>query len=67
MTWLTAMENRQKVYAILGAIGTLALFYGIADEQEVALWLGLATTIFGNGMATAFSGKAYGKHAKADG
>ena len=63
MNLLSDMATRQKVYAILGAIGALALFYGIASEAEIALWLGLAGTILGNGMATVFSGRAYGKHA----
>ena len=33
---------RAWIYGILIAAGPLAVFYGLATAQEVALWLGVA-------------------------
>lgn len=38
-------QTRGYIYRILLAIGTLVGFYGIATADEIALWVGLATTI----------------------
>lgn len=36
-------EQRTALYAFAATIGTIASFYGITTEQEVALWLGALT------------------------
>ena len=42
-----AREIRKYLYAVLVAAGPLLSFYGIASENEVALWLGLGGTLLG--------------------
>ena len=42
---------RAWIYGVLIAAGPLAVFYGIATTQEVALWLGVAASALGNGLA----------------
>lgn len=37
--------TRAYIYRILIAIGTIATGYGLITADEVALWLGLATTV----------------------
>ena len=37
--------TRAYIYRILIAIGTIATGYGLNTADEVALWLGLATTV----------------------
>lgn len=39
--------TRAYIYAILIAIGPLVSFYGLASQEEIALWLGLGGTILG--------------------
>lgn len=44
---------RAWVYGILIAASPLAVFYGLLSDQEVALWLGVASAALGNGLALA--------------
>ena len=44
---------RAWIYGILIAAGPLAVFYGLATAQEVTLWLGVAASALGNGLALA--------------
>jgi hypothetical protein len=37
--------TRAYIYRILIALGTIATGYGLITADEVALWLGLATTV----------------------
>lgn len=46
---------RAKLYPILLALSALATFYGIASEEEVALWVGLAVALIGTGTATYYT------------
>lgn len=38
-------EVRKYVYSILVALGPVAVFYGLATQEEVALWLGVGGTV----------------------
>ena len=38
---------RAWIYGIIVAAGPLVSFYGLASEEEVALWLGLGATVLG--------------------
>lgn len=40
-------QVRKYIYTILVAAGPLVTFYGLADANEVALWLGLGATVLG--------------------
>lgn len=51
---------RAWVYGLLIAAAPLAVFYGIVTEQEVALWLGVASAALGNGLALANTPKSGG-------
>jgi hypothetical protein len=44
---------RAWIYGVLIAAGPLAVFYGLATEHEVVLWLGVAAAALGNGLAVA--------------
>jgi len=44
---------RAWIYGTLIAAGPLTVFYGLATAQEVALWLGVAASALGNGLALA--------------
>lgn len=44
--------TRAYVYRVLLALQPLVLFYGIASESEVALWLGVISAALGLGLAT---------------
>lgn len=37
---------RGYAYRVLVAAGLVAVFYGLLTEQELAVWLGLAATVF---------------------
>lgn len=45
--WIPRPEIRKYLYAVLAALGPLAVFYGWASSEEVALWLGIGGTILG--------------------
>lgn len=45
MKSVTSKEVRKYIYAILVALGPVAAFYGLATQEEVALWLGVGGTI----------------------
>lgn len=38
-------KTRKYIYDILTVAGPLAVFYGLANADEVALWLGVAGTV----------------------
>jgi hypothetical protein len=44
MSWFTE-ARRAYIYRILLAVGALAAGYGIIADNELALWLGVATSI----------------------
>jgi hypothetical protein len=44
---------RAYIYRVLTAGAPLLTFYGYADEQAVVLWLGVAATFLGFGLAAA--------------
>lgn len=45
--WLAV---RGRIYAVLGVVGPLLAFYGVASEAEVALWVGVISAALGNGL-----------------
>jgi len=45
--WIPSPEVRKWIFGILAAAGPLVVFYGLATQEEVALWLGLGATIIG--------------------
>ncbi len=49
--FIPSPKIRAWLYGILIAAGPLAVFYGLATNQEVALWLGVAAAALGNGLA----------------
>ena len=54
---------RAYIYRVLTAASPIVTFYGYASESAIALWLGLASTILGLGLAalnTSTSAKAEG-------
>lgn len=46
-------KQRAYIYRALVAAAPIVAFYGIATETELALWLALAGTLLGNGLAVA--------------
>lgn len=50
--WLYSEPNRALVYNSAVAVGAICVFYGIATQEEVAVWLGLVLTVT-NGLARA--------------
>lgn len=44
LPWLTT-PRRAWLYRVLLASGALAVLYGLASGEEVALWLGLAVAL----------------------
>lgn len=40
-------ELRKWFYALIVALGPIAIFYGLASHEEVVLWLGVGATILG--------------------
>lgn len=42
--WWTE-QSRGYVYRVLIAAGGVLIFYGVATSEEVAIWLGVATTL----------------------
>ena len=37
---------RAYIYRVLTALGPVAIFYGLASSDEVALWAGVVATLF---------------------
>jgi hypothetical protein len=46
-SWFARERNRAYLYRVLTAGGTVVLFYGLATQEEVAVWSGLVATGFG--------------------
>lgn len=44
-------KTRAWIYRVLGAASLVVAFYGLATEQEIALWIGVANALLGNGLA----------------
>lgn len=44
---------RAYIYRVLGAVSLLVVAYGLASEEVVALWVGVISSLIGNGLATA--------------
>lgn len=42
---------RAWIYGVLVAAAPLAVVYGLLNEEEVALWLGVISAALGNGLA----------------
>lgn len=45
-------STRAYIYRVLLAVQPLVLYYGIASQAEVALWLGVISSALGLGLAT---------------
>lgn len=45
--WIPRPELRLWLFRILAAAGPVVAFYGLATNEEIALWLGLGGTILG--------------------
>lgn len=43
--------RRAYAYRVLLALGAVAVGYGLLSDAEVALWLGVASAVLGNGLA----------------
>lgn len=39
------LHVRKYIYAILIALGPLAVFYGVVSDVEAALWIGVGATV----------------------
>jgi hypothetical protein len=48
-------ELRARIYPALTAIAAITVFYGIASEQEAALWVTAIIAIIGPGLATVYT------------
>ena len=48
-------EIRARLYPILLALSALATFYGLASDEEAALWVALVFAVIGNGTAVAYT------------
>ena len=44
-------SQRAYVYRILVAVSLIVVARGVVSESEVALWLGVAAAVLGNGLA----------------
>lgn len=47
LAWLKTRSNRVYLYGVGVATGPVLVYYGVADEKEVALWSGLLLTVLG--------------------
>jgi hypothetical protein len=51
------LENvRKYVYAVLVALAPVVVYYGLAVDSEVALWIAVAEVVLGSGLATLNTG-----------
>jgi hypothetical protein len=48
-------EVRAYIYRVLLALSAVAVGLGWLTDSEVALWLGVASAILGNGLATRYT------------
>ena len=47
-----SVKTRAWIYRVLGAASLVVAFYGLATEDEIALWVGVVNAILGNGLAS---------------
>lgn len=52
---LSDERTRGYIYRVLVSAGTVAVFYGLLTGDELVVWLALAGTVLGNGLAAANS------------
>lgn len=50
---MPSQKVRAYIYRVLVALGAIALLYGWVSDTELVVYLGLAGTILGNGLASA--------------
>jgi hypothetical protein len=50
---MPSQKTRAYIYRVLVALGAIALLYGWVSDTELVVYLGLAGTILGNGLASA--------------
>lgn len=50
---LFSERARAYYYGIVTAAAPITVFYGVVEDQAAPLWLGLAASVFGTGMARA--------------
>jgi hypothetical protein len=48
-------ELRARLYPIITAIAGIAAIYGIASEEQIAAWVGLAVALVGTSTATFYT------------
>lgn len=48
---LMSETTRAYIYRVLTALSVVVVAYGWLSEAEVALWLGVAAAVLGNGLA----------------
>lgn len=46
--WIPNEKVRLYIFGILVALGPLVAFYGLATNEEIALWIGVGGTILGS-------------------
>lgn len=51
MDQLFSERARAYYYGIVTAAAPVAVFYGVIEDQAAPLWIGLAASVFGTGMA----------------
>lgn len=57
--WFYQERNRALIYNTAVAVGAIFVFYGLATEAEVAVWLGLVLTVT-NGLARSNVSRKHG-------
>lgn len=50
VNWTNDPAKRKWVYDVAASLGAVAIFYGVLTSEEVAVWLGVVTTLT-NGLA----------------
>jgi hypothetical protein len=46
-------QTRAYIYRVLVAVVPILVAYGVVDSRQIAVWLGLASTVLGFGLASA--------------
>lgn len=46
VAWFARERNRAYLYRVFASGGAVALFYGIASSDEIAVWSGAVATVF---------------------
>lgn len=55
VAWFADGKHRAYVYRVLAAAGVVAAGVGVLTGEQVALWLGFASTVLGTGTAVAYT------------